>query len=70
MTVEMFPSAPDDQNPDQKHSKLHIGRDTLIVAAGIMVSMSAGLTPVLSVMLVRESIRFLEGKVLHHKEKP
>jgi hypothetical protein len=70
MTPEMSPEIPEGQAPDKKSSKLHIGRDALFVVAGVMIGMSAGITPALSVMLVRESVRYLEGKIRHNKEKP
>ena len=70
MTAEMPPGIPQNEVPEAKHSRLNIGRDTLFVVAGVMIGMSAGITPVMSIILVRESVRFIEAKILHRKEKP
>jgi hypothetical protein len=70
MTIEMPPGISQNEEPEAKHSRLHIGRDTLFVVAGVMIGMSAGITPVMSIILVRESARFVEVKILHRKEKP
>jgi hypothetical protein len=69
MTAELPPQVSQNEEPREKHFKLPVGRDALLVVAGVMISMSAGITPVLSVMLVRESIRYLESKLHHSKEK-
>jgi hypothetical protein len=70
MTAEMPPGLPQYEQPEEKRSKLRIGRDALFVVAGVMITISAGITPALSVMLVRESVRFLESKIHHNKAKP
>jgi hypothetical protein len=70
MTVEMPPGISEGQPTEQKSSKSHIGRDTLFVLAGVAISMSAGITPALSVMFVREGVRYLESKIRQRMEKP
>ena len=71
MTIEAPTDLPPDktsENSENRHSKMRVGRDTLIVAAGVMISMSAGINLWQSILYVREGIRYLEQKLNHHEE--
>jgi hypothetical protein len=66
MTAELPPQVSQNEESQEKHFKLPIGRDALFVVAGVMIGMSAGITPALSIILVRESVRFVESKLRRH----